>query len=208
MPDKAMPSKCNKCSRPMSEVLVCDSCHTLNPEGLLTDYFALLGLPRTYLLDDAELQRKFFAINRHVHPDHQDASNPEMQQLSLAMSAAVNNAYRTLKDPATRAAYLLELMGGKSSAADKSVPDDFLNTMMMMQEELADAKASGNHDQIGRLKDVLTRQRDGLIAHISELFAQYEESVSCEAVRQDFLDEIRRLLNAISYVRKLLSQTA
>lgn len=190
----------------MSDVLVCDSCHTLNPDGLLTDYFSLLGLPRTFRLDDAELTRKFFAINRHVHPDHQDASNPEMQQLSLAMSAAVNNAYRTLKDPATRAAYLLELLGGKSSADDKSVPDGFLNTMMMMQEELADAKAAGRVEDVARLKDVLTRQRDGLLARIGELFSQWEESVSCEAVRQDLFDEIRRELNANSYVRKLLSQ--
>lgn len=207
MTPQTHPAKCNKCSKLLSEPLVCDFCRTLNPDGLLTDHFTLMGLPRTFHLDEAELQRKFFALNRHVHPDRQGDANPEMRQLSLAMSAAVNNAYRTLKDPSLRAAYLLELLGGKSSAADKSVPDGFLNTMMMMQEELADAKAGGEAAEAARLRAVLTRQRDGLIGCIAELFDRYDQAVGCEGIRRDVLAEIRQQLNAISYVRKLLSQT-
>ena len=208
MTPETHPAKCNKCSKVLSEPLVCDFCHTLNPDGLLTDHFTLLGLPRTFNLDDGELQKRFFAINRYVHPDRQEDTAPEAQQLSLAMSAAVNNAYRTLKDPALRAAYLMELLGGKSSAADKSVPDGFLDTMMMMQEELADAKAGGNTAAVARLRGVLTNQRDGLIGCIAELFDRYDKAVGCEGIRRDVLDEIRRQLNAISYVRKLLSQAS
>lgn len=205
---QTFPFKCRACSKPMAEPLVCDSCHSLNPAGLMKDHFTLMGMPQTYALDEASLQQKFIALNRHVHPDRHTDDSPEVQQLSLAMAAAVNDAYRTLKDPATRAAYLLELLGGKSSAADKSVPDGFLNTTMMMQEELADAKAAGNTAEVARLRTVLQNQNDGLMQRIRALFDDYEASVSCEAVRTDLLDEIRKQLNAVSYVRKLLSQAS
>ena len=203
---KTLPSKCTRCNHQTHEVLVCDYCHGLNPGGLGMDHFTLLGLPRTFDLDQAMLQQKFFALNRHVHPDKHAEESPEVQSLSVAMASAVNNAYRTLKDPALRGAYLLELLGGKSSAADRSVPEGFLSTIMMLQEELADAKAAGDTAKLGHLGEVLARQQDGLMRRIATFFGQYEESATCEAVRTDFLDEIRKQLNAVSYVRKLLSQ--
>jgi len=189
----------------MSTPLVCDYCKAVNPIPSVRDYFALLGVPRRFDIDGEELHRKFVALNRHAHPDYHAEESPEVQQLSLTVSAAVNDAYRTLKDPATRAAYLLELLGGKSSAEDKSVPEGFLPTMMMMQEEIADAKAAGDSAELKRLRKVLQTQHDGLLRRIAALFAELQQAVACEAVRADLLGEIRKQLNAVSYVKKLLS---
>ncbi len=204
--EQTLPAKCKNCNRPMSTPLVCDSCHALNPAGTVADYFTLLGLPRQFEIDEDQLHRKYLALNRHAHPDYHMAAAEEVRNLSLWVSATVNDAYRTLKDPASRAAYLLELLGGKSSAEDKSVPEGFLGTMMMMQEEIADAQAVSNDQELGRLETVLQTQHDGLMRRITGLFGDYEESVICEAVRGDLLNEIRKQLNAVSYVRKLLSQ--
>jgi len=111
-----------------------------------------------------------------------------------------------LSDPAARAAYLLTLFGGKSSADDKSVPDGFLGTMMMMQEELTDALVADDRAEIARITEVLQTQHDGLLRRIGTLYEQYQESVSCKAVVDDLLGELRQQLNAVSYVKKLLSQ--
>jgi len=200
-----IPSKCAHCDKPMSKPLVCDFCRSLNPIPAIMDHFTLLGLPRQFVIDEEELHRKFVALNRHAHPDFHGGESPEVQELSLRVSAAINDAYRTLKDPFTRAAYLLELLGGKSSAEDKSVPDGFLGTMMMMQEELTDAKAQQNASELARLRQVLQTQHDGLLARIANLFEEYQESVACSAIRNDLLDEIRKHANAVSYVKKLLS---
>lgn len=202
----AAPAKCSLCSKPMSTPVVCDFCHTLNPDAAGTDHFTLLGLPRRYDLDEAELHRKFIALSRHAHPDFAAGESDEVQELHLRISAGVNDAYRTLKDPAARASYLLGLLGGKTSADDKSVPQGFLGTMLMMQEEIADAKASNLLGELGRMRTVLQTQHDGLVRRISGLFNEYQESLACEAVRKDLLGEIRQQLNAVSYVRKLLSQ--
>jgi len=203
---QTIPAKCRRCDRPMKDVLVCDYCHSLNPAAIGADYFTLLGLPQQFDLEEDLLQERFLALNRHAHPDLHGQDSPEVQQLAMRISAAVNDAYRTLKSPASRAEYLLELMGGKSSAEDKSVPDGFLDTIMMMQEELADAKAGGDEGEVARLRAVLTTQHDGLIRRIAGLFGELQEAVGCEAVRSDLTGEIRQQLNAVSYVKKLLSQ--
>jgi molecular chaperone HscB len=202
---QARPTKCGQCERPMSTPIVCDYCQALNPIPAATDYFALLGVPRRFDVDPQLLHRKFLALSRHSHPDFHTDDSPEVQVLSLRVSAAVNDAYRTLTDPARRAAYLLELLGGRSAVDDKAVPEGFLGTMMMMQEEIADAKAADRQDELDRVRGVLQTQNDGLIRRIAGLFEEHQQAVSCNAVRQDLLGEIRRQVNAVSYVRKLLS---
>ncbi len=203
--EQVIPTKCERCSMPMSTPVVCDYCHSLFPQkAAVSDYFTTLGIPQKYDLDEKVLHEKFLALNRHAHPDFHVNEGPEVQQLSLQVSSSINDAYRTLKDPATRGAYLLELLGGKSSADDKSVPEGFLETMMMMQEEIADARSDANEQKLKQIGEVLQTQHDGLIKRIFGLFADLEPAVACEAVRMDLLNEIRKYLNAVSYVKKLI----
>ncbi len=205
--DPAVPAKCKHCNKPMSTPLVCDDCHSLYPKAAASsDYFTLLSMPQRFDLNEKTLHQKFLALNRHAHPDFHANESEEVRQLSLHVSATINDAYRTLKDPTSRGAYLLELLGGPNSADDKSVPDGFLGTMMMMQEELTDAKGDDNQEERQRLADVLHTQHDGLLHRIAGLFAELEPATACEAVRKGLLAEIRKQLNAVSYVRKLLSQ--
>ena len=140
----ALPAKCIACNRELHSAAVCDYCHTLNPISAPTDYFQLLGVDRRFDLDADELRRKYLALNRHAHPDFHTAETPEVRELSLNISSAVNDAYRTLRDPISRAEYLLEVLGGSSSASDKSTPDGFLAEMMELQEQVNEAAAGGD----------------------------------------------------------------
>ena len=205
--DKVVPEKCTRCNKPMSTPLACDYCHALFPQAATAnDYFQMLSVPRQFDLDEKLLHDKFLALNRHAHPDFHANETPEVQQLSLQISAAVNDAYRTLTDPLQRGAYLLQLLGGKTSAEDKSVPDGFLPTMMMMQEEIEDAKSGNEPRQLDSIRVTLQNQHDGLLKRISNLFKDLEPASACQVVMEDYLGEIRKNLNAVSYVRKLLSQ--
>jgi molecular chaperone HscB len=190
----------------MSTPVVCDFCSALNPVPTMIDHFTLLGLPRQFGIDPEQLRDKFLALNRHAHPDFHGGESADVQTLSLRISSAVNDAYRVLRDDSARAAYLLELLGGKCSAADKSVPDGFLGTMMMMQEEIADAKAAGNAAELARIRQVLQTQHDGTMKRIAKLFNDHQDDVACNAVATETLQEIRKQLNAVSFVKKLLSQ--
>ena len=191
----------------MTSPVICDYCEAVQPSAGMADHYSLFGLEPRYDLDESALHERYVRLSRHAHPDYHVDETPEVQTLHLNVAAALNEAYRTLADPVRRAGYLLTLLGGPSSADDKSVPDGFLGTMMMMQEELEEARESGDQGQIERLRHVLKTQHDGLLRRVSKLFEDLEHAVGCEAVRQDLLGEIRRQLNAISYVRKLQSMT-
>ena len=202
----AMPTKCSLCHAEIKNTVMCDYCKSMNPAAMMLDYFSLLGVPATFDLDPDELRRKYLALSRHAHPDFHTQESEEVQKLHLQVASSLNEAYQTLRDPATRAAYLLEQLGGKSMAEDKSVPEGFLNTMMMMQEELEEAAQSEDGEERKRLQKVLQTQHDGLLRRIAELFKQYQQAVSCRAVTDDLLSEIRKQVNAVSYVKKLLTQ--
>ncbi|HHH76582.1 MAG TPA: Fe-S protein assembly co-chaperone HscB [Phycisphaerae bacterium] len=201
--EQTFPAKCSQCNKPISTPLVCDYCSAPQELTGAEDYYEMLSMPRSFDMDLKELRRKFLSLNRHAHPDYHTADSPEVRSLSLRVSATINNAYRTLLDPAARAGYLLELLGGKSSANDKSVPDGFLETMMMMQEELHQAIEKSDERELARLGDVLKNQHDGLLAKIAETFATFQQDLPCKAMREESLDELRKQVNAVAYVRKL-----
>ncbi len=206
-PKNAAPVKCSKCQATIKGTAVCDFCKSLNPAAASLDFFSLLGLPVVFDIDPAELRRRYLNLSRHAHPDFHVHDSQEVQSLHLQVSSSLNEAYQTLLDPASRAAYLLERLGGKSSADDKSVPDGFLGTMMMMQEEVHEAVDAGQAEELLRLREVLQTQLEGLVRRIGELFQQHQEAVICQAVTTDILNEIRKQVNAVSYVKKLLDMT-
>ena len=67
------------------------------------DHFARLGLPAALDLDAASLDRAYFALQRQWHPDRFVSRPPEDRARASAEAASVNEAYRTLKDPLSRA---------------------------------------------------------------------------------------------------------
>src|ERR1700756_2392966 len=74
-------------------------------------YFALFDLSRRLAIDTAEWERSFYRLSRKLHPDLYARKSPQEQAWSLRQSSLLNDAYRTLKDPVTRTAYLLKLEG-------------------------------------------------------------------------------------------------
>ncbi|NLF31400.1 MAG: Fe-S protein assembly co-chaperone HscB [Planctomycetes bacterium] len=201
----AVPAKCIACDRELNQAVVCDYCHALNPVSAPTDYFTLLGVPRRYDLDMAELRRRFLALNRHAHPDFHAGDSPEVAELALNVSSAVNDAWRTLSDPVGRAEYLLGLLGGPASAEDRSTPEGFLPEVAELQERIHDARADGDAATLGRLAGELDGRYRAMLETLGELYGRFDTTVGCEAVRQDELKRLRRHLNAISYIRKLIS---
>ncbi len=199
----AVPAKCIACDREMHQAVVCDYCHALNPVNGPTDYFTLLGVPRRYDQDADALRRRFLALNRHAHPDFHAGESPEVIELALNVSSAVNDAYRTLSDPVRRADYLLGLLGGPAGADDRSTPEGFLMEIADLQEQIGEARADGDAATLERMAADLKARYRAMLATLGDLFARFDTQLGCETLRQDELKRIRRHLNAISYIRKL-----
>jgi molecular chaperone HscB len=107
------------------------------------DFFHRLGLPRRFALDPAALEREYLARSRAVHPDYHAAGPTADLAASTDLSAALNEAYTTLRDPFTRADYLLTLAGGPPAAEHKQVPQAFLAEMLELRERVEEVRAAG-----------------------------------------------------------------
>jgi len=184
----------------MDSPVFCESCSTLYPVDTSEDHFRLFGLPRRYRLDPDDLHRRFLSISRNIHPDFFGGQPAEMRNLSLRLSAQVNEAYRTLRDPLLRAEYMLESAGGKSSAADKSVPDNLLADVMLLREEIEDAGARGDGQALAALRRRIESRRQEIEAKVAALCEQLDEP--SDQVRAD----LRRQLNAWRYLDNLLGR--
>lgn len=167
----------------------------------MNDAFHRLGLPRRFALDAGELERAYLAHSRSVHPDYHLAGASADLSASLDLSAAVNEAYNTLRDPFARAEHLLALEGGPSAAEHKQVPPAFLAEMLDLREQLEAARGAG-----GTKLDALAADFDArsaaLLAAVGELFDRYERTASGD--RANLLKSVRASLNAAKYVRGLL----
>ena len=127
------------------------------------DYFAVFGLPRKVGVDLAELERRFYGLSRKFHPDFFQSATPAEQAKSLERSALINQAYRALRDPISRAEYLirLEQEGEAAKGISAKAPGDLLEEMLEVQEALEEAKASG----LGlETRARLERERERLMA--------------------------------------------
>lgn len=97
------------------------------------------------------LRTEFLSLQNRTHPDKYPPGAPK--QKAEALSALLNEAYRTLSDPLARAQYLLKIQHNidvtaeESAATDKQALDpETLMAVMEVQEkieELAEEEGSG-----------------------------------------------------------------
>lgn len=113
------------------------------------DHFARLGLPAALDLDAAALDRAYFTLQRQWHPDRFVSRPPEDRARASAEAASVNEAYRTLKDPLSRAFYMAGMAGVDLPGDGKTIDDpDLLMEAMEAREALHDADTPAAVDSL------------------------------------------------------------
>jgi molecular chaperone HscB len=193
---------CWRCQGETGTALVCASCGAIRPLPPGIDLFAVLGLPRRLALDPADLERRYLDASRSVHPDRFQTADARERDLSLAASAAVNRAYRTLRDPVARGRYWLELHGARLGENGPRVPAAIAAEVFETQEKLeelrgAGAGAAGVRGEVETLHDTLA-------ARIAGLREELEARYAAENGDAPALDELHRRLAEISYLGTLL----
>ncbi|WP_295850919.1 Fe-S protein assembly co-chaperone HscB [uncultured Xylophilus sp.] len=108
--------------------------------NLQSDDFELFGLPKRFGQDAAAIDTRWKELQREAHPDRFAADGAVAQRIAMQWSVRINEAYRRLKDPLKRAAYLCELRGAPIAAEDNTaMPPAFLMQQMEWREALDDA---------------------------------------------------------------------
>src|ERR1035437_942414 len=111
------------------------------------DYFALFGLPRKLWIEMSALEQKFLRMSWKLHPDNFVNSSEAEREASLRRSSELNDAYRTLRDPVARVAYLLAIEGARQEGEEKQqAPPELLEEVFELNEsldELRNAQVEG-----------------------------------------------------------------
>ena len=108
-----------------------------------TMLFEAFGLEPALSLDADDLKKRFYERSRQWHPDRFSRASAAEQEKALEMTAVLNDAFRTLRDPVARAEYFLKENGIELS---KEAPPELLEEVFelnMALEELRDGDAFG-----------------------------------------------------------------
>lgn len=112
----------------------------------MDSYFTLFGLPQSFALSEADLQKRYIDLQRQHHPDRAVGKSAEERAKAIELSMRVNDAYDTLKSPLTRAEYLLELQGIFVNTEDDSIkpsPELLMETIELREQlsEIEDGRS-------------------------------------------------------------------
>ncbi len=152
-------------------------------------YFQLFGLGPAFTVDAADLERRFYALSRKLHPDVYARSSPQEQQAALDATARLNDAYRTLRDPCRRAEYLLKEFGVPARA---NLDPEFLEDIFELNERVEEGDSAA--------EDRLATVRADIDRELEQRFAEFDRTRD-----RALLEDIRALLDRRNYVRKTIS---
>jgi molecular chaperone HscB len=142
---------CWSCNAPVDAAApFCAACGKVQPPGA-SDHFTRLGLPTGFTVDRAELDKRYFALQRQLHPDRFATASARERAISQSQAVSLNDAYETLKDPLRRASYLLKLHGAAPASDEHTVKDPaLLMEQMERREALAEAGSAAEVDAVMR----------------------------------------------------------
>jgi molecular chaperone HscB len=205
---KAVPESCFHCGSGLVSAALCFDCDSVQPIPPSADYFQLFGLPRQYALDLKALDAAYEKLSFALHPDFQQALDtsesgaPGAVQVQR-LAADINAGYRTLRDPASRGAYLLGLLAAGREFDKRQLPPGFLRQMFLLQEEV---------DELGddAAADAKRPLRESVGARLKETLSERERlfEVLGTAPLADALQAIQSNLDQEKYLHRLLERLA
>lgn len=202
----------------------CPACGKIQPLPRGADYFQFFGLPRKLWIEMELLEAQFHQLSWKLHPDNFVRASESERELSLERSSQLNDAYRTLRDPLARVAYLLEIEGMRKEGATKQqAPPELLEEVFLLNESLEELRsareASGDGEEVAALrirleearKNFEAKLRDvdaGLMAMAKEWDAALDQPGDGDAgaaARRALLAKMNEILNCRSYIRNLVA---
>lgn len=152
------------------------------------DHFARLGLPAALDLELTQLDRAYFARQRQWHPDRFVGRPANERARASSEAAALNDAYRTLKDPVDRAVYLATLKGVELPGDGKTIDDpDLLMEALETREALHEA---GTVDEVDMLAGQARKDAEAALGMLASLLLQDDKpAIRKTLLRLRYLDK-------------------
>lgn len=146
-----------------------------------------------FTIDLRQLRREFLRLQAQAHPDlAPEAERPQAQ----ALSAHINEAYKTLQHPLLRAQYLLADRGIDVAAdeAAKIEDEELLMEVMEVREEIESAESE---EEVEELRQSNERRIQNCVQVLEEAFKTEDlETAKNECVKLRYWVNVRDALHA------------
>jgi len=160
------------------------------------NFFTLLQLPETFIIDLKKLDQNYQSIQKEIHPDRFASLADEAKIVSIKKAAQVNDAYQTLKSPIRRAEYLLHLYDiDIHDEKYTAVAQDFLMLQMEWREELETHKQ--NKEALEKLANDIQKNKSEMLNQLPEYFESKNNLNSAIKVTRElnFIEKIEQHIN-------------
>jgi len=161
-----------------------------------------MGMPHCFEIDSEELENLYQRLTLELHPDFFGAASEEQKRLSEKSSVMLNAAYSTLREPASRARYLLSLFAKGNSLQTEELPECFLQDMFTFQESLDEMLESGDQSALSKMNEDLQDRYNFIESNYASLFKKLETSPE----NTEILQQLQTQLNTERYLRRLLDR--
>jgi molecular chaperone HscB len=155
------------------------------------NYFSLLGLAPAFDVDLQALEKAYFTAQRQYHPDRFVGKPAAERQQAMQTSVDINNAYTTLKDPHSRACYVLKQQGIEV-ADSKTAAKPSQSLLMSIMEWREGVQEAQSEDELAKLEASLAGLQKAALEAISQAFLKADwDGMAQETMRLGYLAKTR-----------------
>ncbi|PWF70273.1 co-chaperone HscB [Vibrio sp. T9] len=168
------------------------------------NHFELFGLPSQFKLDGSLLSSQFRELQKRFHPDNFATGSERDRLMAVQKAAQINDAYQVLKNPISRAEYILAEQGVEIRGEQQTMQDPmFLMEQMELREELEEIADST--DPESALFDFDSKVSKIYKQHLASVEQELDDGLWAEAAdRVRKLKFIAKLKNEIELVEDKL----
>jgi molecular chaperone HscB len=156
--------------------------------------FELLGVPVLFALDEQELEKRHRDLSKALHPDRYAGRSSSERREALSRAISVNEAFRKLRDPISRAEALLSQLGREVTETNQPKPAPALLMQVMEEREaLSVARRAGDRARIESIANAAGGRAEEAGERMADAFS--EDPIPVERVLE--------LLGELRYLRRL-----
>ena len=160
-----------------------------------TNPYEIFNLKQCYLIDNEELELKYYHLQNIFHPDKFINSAEKEKEISAYESSNINNAYNLLLNNVDRIKILLKLKGyNTNSNSEKSFTDkNLLEEIMELQNRCMSVE---NENEKVKIKTEIVEKIRIIESEINQNFEKKEFfEIKNLSVKLSYLEKIKKNLN-------------
>jgi len=160
-----------------------------------TNPYEIFNLKQCYLIDNEELELKYYHLQNIFHPDKFINSAEKEKEISAYESSNINNAYNLLLNNVERIKILLKLKGyNTNSNSEKSFTDkNLLEEIMELQNRCMSVE---NENEKVKIKTEIVEKIRIIESEINQNFEKKEFfEIKNLSVKLSYLEKIKKNLN-------------